>query len=151
MERVVRDRKRRTWTVRSRISWTKPQMADQFEHDVAAGYLEGVWMLVIIVLLTLFVVIRTPDEVVRPAWFVLLILLILLLLPFLWALQRPWIITAETLDPIESAGERWEGVVYGILSARDETARIADELEEKGEPDVVNGPLMRVLPVGRDS
>jgi hypothetical protein len=151
MERVVRDRKRRTWTVRSRISWTKPQMADQFEHDVAAGHLEGIWVLAVLVLLTLFVVIRTPDEVVRPAWFVLLILLILLLLPFLWALQRPWIITAETPDPIESAGERWEGVVYGLLSAREETDRIADELEDKGEPDVVNGPLMRVLPVGRDS
>jgi hypothetical protein len=148
MERVVRDRKRRKWTVRSRISWTKPQMADQFEHDVAAGHLEGVWMLVILALLTLVVVIRTPEEVVRPAWFVLLLLL---LLPFLCALQRPWVITAETPDPIESAGERWEGVVYGLLSARDETARIAEDLEDKGEPDVVNGPLMRVLPVGRDS
>ncbi len=145
MERVVRDGKRRTWTVRSRISWTKPQMADQFEHDVAAGYLEGIWMLVILV------VFRTPNDVVIPAWFVLLILLILLLLPVLWALQRPWVITAETPEPVESSGERWEGVVYGILSAREETARIADELEDKGEPDVVNGPLMRVLPVGRDS
>jgi hypothetical protein len=151
MERKVRDRKRRNWTVRSRISWTKPQMADQFEHDVAAGYLQGVWMLVILGVLTLIVVIRAPQDVVRPAWFVLLILLILLLLPFLWALQRPWIITAETPDPIESAGERWEGVVYGLLSAREETDRIADDLEEKGEPDVVNGPLMRVPRVSRES
>ena len=150
MERTVRDKERRTWTVRSEISWTKPQMADQFEHDMAAGYLSGIVMLAIVVLLALFVMFWTPNDVVRPAWFMLLLLLILLMLPLLWALQRPWIITAETDEPVGSPGERWQGVVYGMLPAREEAAWIADGLEETGSPDV-NGPLMRVMPTSRES
>ncbi len=150
MQLVVRDKNRRKWTVRSRISWTKPQMADQFEHDVAAGR-ENQIILVILLVLTLIVVLRIPNDVVIPAWFVEFLLVVLLLLPFLWAVQRPWIITAETDEPIVSDRERWEGVVYGILSAREETKQIADELHDNGEPDIVHGPLMRVLPLGRKS
>ncbi|MGH3766984.1 MAG: DUF983 domain-containing protein [Pseudonocardiaceae bacterium] len=149
MELVVRDQERRTWTVRSRISWTKPQLADQFEHDMAAGYVAGVVMLVVLVGLALFVVFWTPNDVEVPAWFLLLLLLLLLLMPVLWAAQRPWIITAETDEPIESAGEYWEGVVRGILPAREETMRIADDLESMGKPDDINGPLLRVMPIGR--
>ena len=146
MTRVVRAADRRIWTVRSRISWTKPAMADQFEHDMAAGYVSGVAMLGVLVVLILFVMFWTPTEVVIPAWFGLLLLLILLLIPVLWALQRPWIITAHTTDPVGTQGEYWEGVVRGMVPAREETSRIAEDLIEKGVPDEPSGPLSRVPP-----
>lgn len=146
MMRVVRAADRRTWTVRSRISWTRPAMADQFEHDMAAGYVSGVAMLGVLVVLILFVVFWTPTDVVIPSWFGLLLLLILLLIPVLWALQRPWIITAHTADPAGSDGEYWEGIVKGMVPAREETVRIADDLIESGVPDEPSGPLTRVAP-----
>jgi uncharacterized protein (DUF983 family) len=147
MMRVVRAPDRRTWTVRSRISWTKPPMADQFDHDLAAdpaSYVSGIVMLAIIVAMTLFVVFWTPASVVVPAWFVLLILLILLLLPVSWALQRPWVITAHTKEPIGTEGELWEGIVRGMGPAREETHRVLDDLRRTGIPDNPNGPLSRV-------
>jgi hypothetical protein len=90
------------------------------------------------------VVLWTPTEVVRPAWFMLLLLLLLLLLPVLWALQRPWTITADTPDPPDTDGEHWEGHVRGVASARDELLRIVDDLEAKGYPNEPHGPLTRV-------
>jgi hypothetical protein len=144
MMRMVRAADRRTWTVQSRISWTKPAMADQFEHDMAAGYVSCIAMLGVVVVLTLFVVFWTPAGVVIPAWFVLLILLVLLMLPVSWALQRPWIITAYTTEPIETEGEHWEGIVRGMIPAREETYRVADDLRTRGIPDDGNGPLSRV-------
>ncbi len=146
MRKVVRDGDQRTWTVRSRISWTKPTMADQFEHDMAAGYVSGVAMLGVLVVLTLFVVFWTPTEVVIPSWFLLLLPLLLLVMTVLWALQRPWIITAHTLDPADSQGEYWEGIVRGMIPAREEAFRIVDDIEEKGVPDDPNGPLSQVAP-----
>lgn len=146
MMRVVRAADRRTWTVRSRISWTKPAMADQFEHDMAAGYVSGVAMLGVLGVLILFVVFWTPTDVVMPAWFGLLLLLILLLIPMLWALQRPWIISAHTADPAGTDGEYWEGVVKGMVPAREEAMRIADDLIETGVPDEPTGPLTRMAP-----
>ncbi|MGB8993837.1 MAG: DUF983 domain-containing protein [Pseudonocardiaceae bacterium] len=143
MMRVVRAADRRTWRVRSSISWTRRAMADEFEHDMT-DYGHGVVMLGIVVALTLFVVFWTPAEVVVPAWFVLLILLILLLLPVSWALQRPWIITAHTDEPVGTEGEHWEGVVRGMIPARDETRRVVDDLTETGVPDDGNGVLARI-------
>jgi hypothetical protein len=145
MMRVVQDKNRRIWTVRSRISWTRPAMADQFEHDMAAGYVSGVAMLGVLVVLILFVVLWTPNEVVRPAWFGLLMLLLLLLIPVLWAMQRPWVISAHTPpDSVGREGEYWEGVVRGMFPAREETLRIADDLAEKGIPDEPSGTLTRI-------
>lgn len=146
MMRVVRAADRRNWTVRSRISWTRPAMADQFEHDMAAGYVSGVAMLGVLVVLILFVVFWTPTDVVIPSWFGLLLLLILLLIPVLWALQRPWIITAHTADPAGSDGEYWEGIVKGMVPAREETVRIAEDLIESGVPNEPSGPLTRSSP-----
>jgi hypothetical protein len=128
----------RLWEVQRRISWTRPAMADQFEHDLAAGYVSGVAMLGILAVLILFVVFWTPTDVVIPPWFVLLLLLVLLLMPVLWALQRPWVITAAT------DGEYWEGVVRGMAAARDEMYRIVDDLQNKGYPNEPHGPLTRV-------
>jgi hypothetical protein len=140
---VVRAADKRTWTVRSSISWTRPAMADQFEHDMT-DYAPGIAMLVVIVVLTLSVVFWTPAEVVIPAWFMLLMLLVLLLVPVLWALQRPWIITAHTDEPLGTDGEVWEGVMRGMISAREETRRVADDLRTQGFPDDGTGPLMRL-------
>ena len=148
MMRVVRASDQRNWTIRSKISWTRPAMADQFEHDMAGGYVSGIAMLGVLLVMALFVVFWTPTDVVIPAWFTLLFLLVLLLLPVLWALQRPWVITAYTADPIGSEGEHWEGIVKGMVAAREETYRIADELETKGFPDDVSGPLMRIVQPG---
>ncbi|MBA2473431.1 MAG: DUF983 domain-containing protein [Pseudonocardiales bacterium] len=142
MMRVVRAADRRTWWVRSRISWTRRAMADEFEHDMT-DYGHGAIMLGIVVALTLFVVFWTPADVVIPAWFVLLILLLLLVLPVSWALQRPWIITAHTDEPAGTEGEHWEGVVRGMIPAREETYQVVDDLKKTGSPDDGNGPLAR--------
>lgn len=139
--RMVRAKDGRSWEVQSRISWTKPEMADQFEHDMAASYVHGASMLGVIVALTLLVVFLTPAGVVVPAWFVLLILLILLLVLVSWAMQRPWIITAHTTEPIEAERERWQGIVHGIIPAREEIRRVADDLRTSNVPDNGTGPL----------
>ena len=144
MMQVVRTAEGRSWTIHSRISWTKPDMEHQFEHDMAAGYVSCIAMAGVVVVLTLFLVFWTPAGVVIPAWFVLLILLILLLVPVWWALQRPWIITANTAEPIETEGEHWAGTVRGMISAREEARRVADELKNRGTPDDGTGPLCRV-------
>jgi hypothetical protein len=142
----------RIWIVRRRISWTRPTLADQFEHDLAAGYVSGIAMLGILTVLILFVVFWTPTDVVIPAWFMLLLLLVLLLLPVLWALQRPWVITADTTEPRATNGEHWEGVVGGMAAARDEMLRIVGDLETKGYPNEPHGPLTRVASASfRDS
>jgi hypothetical protein len=144
MMRVVRAADKRAWTVQSRISWTRPAMTAQFEHDMAAGYVSGIAMLGVVVVLTLFVVFWTPASVVVPAWFVLLILLMLLVLSVSWAMQRHWIITADTAEPIETEGEHWEGIVRGILPAREESHRVADCLRRRSIPDDGTGSLTRV-------
>ena len=146
MRRVVRETtdSRRVWVVRSRISWTRPAMADQFEHDLAAGYVSGVAMLGVLTVLILFVVFWTPTDVVVPAWFVLLLLLALLLLPVVWAVQRPWVITADTSEPHSTGGEHWEGIVRGMVPAREEMFRIVEDLETKGYPNEPHGPLTRI-------
>ncbi|MGH3827550.1 MAG: DUF983 domain-containing protein [Pseudonocardiaceae bacterium] len=142
--RIVRAKDGRSWAVQSRISWTKPEMADQFEHDIAAGYLPGASMLGVIVVLTLLVVFLTPAGVVVPAWFVLLILLILLLVLVSWAMQRPWIITAYTTEPLEADSERWQGIVHGVIPAREEILRVSDDLQMRNVPDNGTGPLSRL-------
>lgn len=119
-------------------------MADQFEHDMAAGYVSGVAMLGVLAVLILFVVFWTPNGVVVPSWFTLLLLLVLLLIPVVWALHRPWVITAHTSEPIITDGEHWEGIVRGMAPAREELFRIADDLELKGIPNEPHGPLTRV-------
>lgn len=145
MMRVVQADDRRTWTVHSKISWTKPERAEHFEHDMAAAeYLHGVAMLGLVIVLALFLVFWTPVGVVVPAWFVLFILLVLLLMLVSWALRRPWIITAHTDQPIETRGEHWEGVVLGVVAAREEIDRVVDDLRTRNVPDDGRGPLSRI-------
>jgi hypothetical protein len=145
MMRVVQADDRRTWTVYSKISWTKPERGEHFEHDMAAAsYIHGVAMLGLVIVLTLFLVFWTPVGVVIPAWFVLFILLILLLVLVSWALQRPWVITAHTDQPIETRGEHWEGVVRGVVAAREEMDQVAQDLRTRNVPDDGRGPLSRI-------
>jgi hypothetical protein len=146
MMRVVRASDRRSWTIRSQISWTRPAMADQFEHDMAGGYVSGIAMIGVLVVMVLFVVFWTPATVVIPSWFALLFLLVLLLIPVLWAMQRPWVITAYTPASAGRESEYWEGIVRGMVPAREEAYRIADDLASKGVPDDVSGPLVRIAP-----
>jgi hypothetical protein len=147
MMRVVQADDGRTWTIHSKISWTKPERAEQFEHDMAAAsYLHGIAMLGLVIVLTLFLVFWTPVGVVIPAWFVLFILLVLLLVLVAWALQRPWVITAHTDQPIETRGERWEGVVRGVVAAREEIQRVTEDLRTRNVPDDGRGPLSRISP-----
>ncbi|MBV9012011.1 MAG: DUF983 domain-containing protein [Pseudonocardiales bacterium] len=145
MMRVVQADDRRTWTIHSKISWTKPERSEQFEHDMAAaGYLHGIAMLGLVIVLTLFLVFWTPVGVVIPAWFVLFVLLVLLLVLVAWALQRPWVITAHTDQPVETRGEHWEGVVRGVVAAREEIQRVTDDLRTRNVPDDGRGPLSRI-------
>jgi hypothetical protein len=140
---MVRAADGRTWTVRSRINWTGSGMSEQFEHDLAAGYVSGIAMLGVVIALTLALVIFTPAGLVIPAWLVLLFLLFLLIVAMGWALQRPWTITAYTDQPVETEGELWEGSVRGVLSAREETFQVIDQLQDRGIPDDGEGPLAR--------
>ncbi|HET9253949.1 MAG TPA: DUF983 domain-containing protein [Pseudonocardiaceae bacterium] len=148
MMRVVRAADRRSWTIRSRISWTKPALADQFEHDMAGGYVSGIALLGVLVVMVLFVVVWKPGNVVIPSWFSLLFLLVLLLIPLVWAMQRPWIITASTPQSGGRDEEYWEGIVRGMVPAREEAYHIAEDLASKGVPDDVRGPLQRRPPPG---
>ncbi|MGH3785631.1 MAG: DUF983 domain-containing protein [Pseudonocardiaceae bacterium] len=141
MRRMVRAADGRTWTVQSRINWTGSGRSEQFEHDLAGGYVAGIAMLGVVIALTLALVILSPAGLVIPAWLVLLILLFLLLVAMGWALQRPWTITAYTDQPAETKGEFWEGSVRGVLSAREEAFQVIDELQERGIPDDGEGPL----------
>lgn len=146
MRRKVQAADGRQWTVHSRISWTRPERMAPFEHDMAAGSVHGVAMAGLLIVLTLFVVLWAPPGLVMPPWFMLLILLLLLLLPVGWALQRPWIITAYTDEPMATGREHWEGIVLGIISAREEAYHIAEELKARSRPGDGNRVLSQVTP-----
>jgi hypothetical protein len=144
MTRVVRAADGRSWTVRSEINWSQPATAQEFEHDVAAGQVGGIVMLAIIVVLVLTIVFWTPPTVVIPTWLVLTFLGVLVLLPVYWALNRPWTIVADTPEPVETAGEHWVGTVRGIMASRQETSRVARQLELNAVPDDGRGRLQPV-------
>ncbi|MGH3872560.1 MAG: DUF983 domain-containing protein [Pseudonocardiaceae bacterium] len=144
MMRVVRDADGRSWTVHSRINWSAPATEEQFEHDVAAGYVAGIVILVIIVTLVLFVLIWTPAGVAGLSWLALLLLLVLMLLPMQWALRRPWTITAKTPEPVETAGEHWVGTVLGAMAARQDARQVIQSLKRRSSPDNGTGPLRQV-------
>ena len=142
MIRRVRTADGRTWWVRSSISWTRRAMTDEFEHDMT-DFGHGIIMLVILVALTLFVVFWTPAEVVRPAWFVLLVLLLLLLLPVSWALQRPWLIRVHTSGPVGTEGEHGDAgprVLRGLTPGVGVTWTASDDDGLSGSRMVIEAP-----------
>lgn len=145
MIREVRAHDGRNWTVRSEINWSKPTLSDQeFEHDVAAGQVAGIAMLLLVIMMMLMVVFFAPAGVYFPGWLKLAVLALLLVMPVQWALSRPWTIVAETHEPLNSSGEHWVGTVRGAMAARQETTRAARHLEEHAVPDDGAGPLQPV-------
>ncbi|MGH3802481.1 MAG: DUF983 domain-containing protein [Pseudonocardiaceae bacterium] len=144
MTRDVQGADGRRWTVQSRINWSQPATAEQFEHDMAGGYVSGIAMLVVVVTLVLFVLFWTPTGAVEP-WLVLLFLLVLMLLPMGWAIRRPWTIEAKTLpEPVGTAAEHWEGTVHGVLAARQEARQVVQSLKNRAIPDDGTGLLREV-------
>lgn len=146
MTRVVQGDDGRRWTVQSRINWSQPAAEEQFEHDMATGYVSGIAILGVIVALVLFVLFWTPAAVFVPSWLVLLFLLLLLLPLLQWALRRPWTIVAKTLsEPVDTAAEHWVGTAPGMVAARQETRLIVQRLKsQRAMPDDGSGLLREV-------
>ncbi|GLZ41259.1 DUF983 domain-containing protein [Actinokineospora sp. NBRC 105648] len=135
MTRQVRDVNGRLWTVHGTLEWRTPATEDDFEHDVAAGYVPGVVMLAVIGVLAIVLLYWTPAAVVVPAWLVFLLFLLALFFPARWAARRPWTLVAETGDDGDGeATERWMGTVRGYFTARGEIARIAKEIGQDTQP-----------------
>lgn len=135
MTRQVRDANGRLWTLDGQLEWRTPATEDDFEHDVAAGYLPGVIMIVLIVVLGVVLISWMPADVVVPGWLVLILLLVALFFPARWALRRPWTLTAETGEDAEDEQvERWVGTVRGYFAARGEIAKIAKNLQQDAQP-----------------
>jgi hypothetical protein len=137
MIKTVKDSDGRIWTVQSTINWSQPQ-DEQFENDMAAGYVSGIAMLGVLVVLVLFVLFSMPPEVNPPGWLSMTLLLLLMLGPIWWALRRPWTIEAST------SGEHWRGLVYGVTTARHDVHRVVGLLEERSTPDDGAGVLRQV-------
>ncbi|GAA2990115.1 DUF983 domain-containing protein [Actinokineospora diospyrosa] len=135
MTRQVRDVNGRLWTVHGTLEWRTPATEDDFEHDVAAGYVPGVVMLVLISVLVVALVAWMPTDVFVPGWLVLLIVLAILFFPARWAIRRPWTLIAETGDDGDGEPtERWMGTIRGYFSARNEITRIAKEISQDTQP-----------------
>ncbi|WP_026316409.1 hypothetical protein [Actinokineospora enzanensis] len=135
MTRQVRDVNGRLWTVDGTLEWRTPATEDDFEHDVAAGYIPGVVMLVLIGALVIALVSWMPTDVVVPFWLILILTALVLFFPVRWAARRPWTLIAETGDDGEGEPtERWMGTVRGYFTARNEIARITKELSQNTQP-----------------
>ncbi|MDQ3576256.1 MAG: DUF983 domain-containing protein [Actinomycetota bacterium] len=135
MTRQVRDKDGRLWTVHGTLEWRTPATEDDFEHDVAAGYVPGIVMIVLITLLGIVLVLWMPGNVVVPLWLVLLLVLAAAFFPVRWALRRPWTLVAETGDDGDGAPtEKWMGTVRGYFSARGEISKIAKDLTQDTQP-----------------
>lgn len=144
MRRVVQAPDGRKWSVRSTVNWSAPATDHEFEHDIAAGQVGGIAMLVVIVVLVVTVVLWTPAGVVVPTWLVLGFILLLMIIPLQWAMARPWTIVADTAEPAETEGEHWVGTVTGLLNSRREAARVVRLLAGGQQPDDGRGPLQPV-------
>ncbi|PPK68168.1 DUF983 domain-containing protein [Actinokineospora auranticolor] len=138
MTRQVRDVNGRLWTVQGTLEWRTPATEDDFEHDVAAGYVPGVVMLVLITVLIVALVSWMPVDVVVPGWLIVLLVLLGLFFPARWAVRRPWTLIAETGDSAEGeaggSSERWMGTIRGYFNARSEISRIAKEISQDTSP-----------------
>jgi hypothetical protein len=144
MTRVVRGADGRVWTIQGTTEWRTPATADNFEHDVSASHLSAWVLLAVVGLLTIVLVVWTPEDVVVPVWLVLMILLILLFFPLRWALRRPWTVVAATGDDGEGEPtEQWVGTVRGVFTVRRQVAEVAHDIADHSAPGV-EGPLKLV-------
>jgi hypothetical protein len=149
MERTVRGRDDRVWTLRSQMEWRQPATADDFEHDVSVGNTSAFVLLALIIVLAITLVSTIPEDVVAPwsgrmLWLGLLIVLAILFFPARWALRRPWTVVAETGDNGEGEPtERWTGSVRGVFTARQQLNRVAKSIQVDSQPGI-EGPLQPV-------
>lgn len=144
MTRVIRGADGRVWTLQGQMEWRAPATADDFEHDVSASHLSAIVMLALVVVLTVVLVSWTPDDVVVPLWLVLILLLVILFFPLRWALRRPWTVVAATGDDGEGKPtEKWVGTVRGVLTVRQQVARVARNIAADSMPGL-EGPLKPV-------
>jgi hypothetical protein len=144
MTRVVRGADGRLWTLRSQMEWRPPAVGDDFEHDVSVGSAAAIVLLVLVLGLGAVLILWTPEDVVVPLWVVLAVLLIILFFPTRWALRRPWRVVAETGGEGDGAPtERWVGTVRGVLTVRQQVARVARNIATDSEPGQ-EGPLQPV-------
>jgi hypothetical protein len=135
MTRQVRDVNGRLWTVHGTLEWRTPATEDDFEHDVAAGYVPGLVMLAVITFLGIVLVYWMPADVVVPSWVVLLLFMAAMFFPVRWAMRRPWKLVAETGDDGEGEPmEKWIGTVRGYFSARGEITKIAKSISQDTSP-----------------
>lgn len=135
MTRQVRDMNGRLWTVHGTVEWRTPATEDDFEHDVAAGYVPGVVMIVLIAVLAIVLVSWMPGDVVVPFWLVLVLIAGAAFFPARWALRRPWKLVAETGDDGDGEPtERWVGTIRGYFAARAEITKISKGLNHDTQP-----------------
>lgn len=143
-ERPVTGADGRVWTLRSELEWRTPATADDFEHDVAGGYVPAAIMIVMTVIFGLTLLLWMPDSVAMPGWLVLLLVLFILFFPLRWIFRRPWKVVAETEgDHKGQPAERWVGTVRGMIEVRAELNRIKQSIERESLPDF-EGPLRPV-------
>lgn len=145
MNRLVTGADGREWTLRSQLEWRAPVTADDFEHDVAGGYVAAALMLLVLGIFAVTLLLWMPEGVLMPNWVVLGLVLIALYFPTRWVLRRPWKVVAETNgDPGGKApAERWVGTVRGMFAVRRELGRIKQSIEREALPDF-DGPLRPV-------
>ncbi|SDK28036.1 hypothetical protein SAMN04487820_106116 [Actinopolyspora mzabensis] len=144
MNRAVRGSDGRRWTLKTNIEWSDPLQVDEWELDVSGGRSPGVVMGTIVFVMIAAFLLWTPTAVIVPIWVVLALLVLILFFPVRWLVRRPWTVIADTPgDTDEHPPERWVGVVRGALTARQESARVARNIELYAEPDM-NGALQPV-------
>lgn len=145
MNRLVTGADGREWTLRSQLEWRAPVTADDFEHDVAGGYVPAILMLLVLATFAVILLVWMPEGVLIPNWVVLTLVLIALYFPLRWVVRRPWKVVAETDGDRrgEAPAERWVGTVRGMFSVRTELARIRHSIEREALPDF-DGPLRPV-------
>jgi uncharacterized protein (DUF983 family) len=144
MTRLVRGADGRMWTLRGRVEWRNPAADADFEHDVSGGHGPAVVMFAIVIVMAVVLVAWTPSAVVVPPWLIVALVLLFLFFPARWTLRRPWRLVAEskaTAD--EQPPELWIGQVRGMLTVRQEVAKIKRNIEVYSLPDV-DGPLQPV-------
>jgi hypothetical protein len=142
MNRQVRAADGRRWIVRSHMNWVSPAIGDDFEHDVAPGYVSATVLGLVFLLLVVVLVAWTPAPVIVPEWLLLVLVIVLVALPIRWALRRPWTLVAEVPDSEydDRPGERWVGTVRGMATVRAEASKVVRYIEIRSEPDI-DGPL----------
>ncbi|MGH3623807.1 MAG: DUF983 domain-containing protein [Sciscionella sp.] len=135
----------RQWELESRVAWSSPATADDFEHDVAGGNTPMVVLSVLLLLLIVVLIAWTPSSVYVPGWLVAILILLLGAFPLRWALRRPRSLVARTEEDPDTGrpAEHWVGTLRGPFATRNEASRVARSIQERSGPDI-DGALQPV-------